>query len=499
MSSSRALSPPTGSRLLRAPIAVALLAPLVWWNAFAGDAEIHLVYARNLAHGQPFEFNAGETSAGVTSPGWMLLLSLLFRAMPESAVIIALKVLCYAAWYGVLALAWQLGRTLVATRDAGALALAATGLIAGSVFNALVGMEAGFFALVVLAFLAVAIRWRWFEERTPRSTEVLVVALLSAACWLRPEGFVVALLAVAIRALRVREWAGFFSMLGVLLGGGGLLAFHHAYTGLWLPASGLARRMAAMSVAWHVGPVLVDPHVLSRLLAYAPLTALALIGTRSRPRRPAWLFVATVAWVFIGLYTFVLGAAHLARYLVFVMPLLALLAVRGVETVRASRHFRWLALGGAAWMLVVFAVETVARMGALRSDSVALALAETSHVRERSDALLARLGAPVERPVTVALGEVHLRRTVDERFVVRPLDGRTDALWLNFVDDGTWDPIGYLRARQVRFLLDLPFFSPALTDALARLRPGESFSQSGMTFTRLPAPQLFRIDDRPSR
>jgi hypothetical protein len=43
------------------------------------DTYIHLVYARNLAQGLGFSFNAGEPSIGTTSPLWVVLLSLFFR------------------------------------------------------------------------------------------------------------------------------------------------------------------------------------------------------------------------------------------------------------------------------------------------------------------------------------------------------------------------------------------------------------------------------------
>ena len=43
------------------------------------DTYIHLVYARHLAQGLGFSFNAGEPSMGTTSPLWVIILSLFFR------------------------------------------------------------------------------------------------------------------------------------------------------------------------------------------------------------------------------------------------------------------------------------------------------------------------------------------------------------------------------------------------------------------------------------
>ena len=64
----------TTKRLAVVAVALVLLAyPLIYLGNYAGDAQVHLIYGENAAHGRFFEFNQGEPSAGVTSPGFMLL------------------------------------------------------------------------------------------------------------------------------------------------------------------------------------------------------------------------------------------------------------------------------------------------------------------------------------------------------------------------------------------------------------------------------------------
>ncbi len=93
---------------------------------FAGDAEIHLAYAERAAQGHFFEFNPGEPSPGVTSPGYMLLLSLFFLVLPAWSVALAAKIFDFVIWYAFIAVLyllfqqvlrdrrWALGATLIA-------------------------------------------------------------------------------------------------------------------------------------------------------------------------------------------------------------------------------------------------------------------------------------------------------------------------------------------------------------------------------------------------
>lgn len=51
---------------------------LLLMNTYFGDPSIYLIYAKNIANGDFFSFNAGEFSSGSTSPLWALILSLSF-------------------------------------------------------------------------------------------------------------------------------------------------------------------------------------------------------------------------------------------------------------------------------------------------------------------------------------------------------------------------------------------------------------------------------------
>ena len=64
------------------------------------DAYIHLCYARSLADGAGFSFNAGEPSFGTSSPLWVMLLALFVRSLDSTLLIRALS---WAALWTILA------------------------------------------------------------------------------------------------------------------------------------------------------------------------------------------------------------------------------------------------------------------------------------------------------------------------------------------------------------------------------------------------------------
>ena len=102
---------------------------------------------------------------------------------------------------------------------------------------------------------------------------------------------------------------------------------------------------------------------------------------------------------------------------------------------------------------------------------------------------MTNLGNPTERPISLAYQEVQLRYWLDQRFVVRSLDGRVDKVMMDFVQDGTFDHIGYLKQRDVDFVVDLVNYNRDDTQwSLARLNsldPGDVETRNGITFRKL--------------
>lgn len=512
-------------------LAVAAL-PLLYAGMYAGDAAIHLVFAENAAAGHPFQFNRGEVSAGVTSPGYMFLLAALWRLLGAAVMPYAVKLLNLAAWYGVVALTWRLGRRLGLAWGFCLAGTLSVGLMPGSAYNATVGMENGMFALPVLALALLATKRRLLGPNAPAAAMADAIAgvMIGTAFWLRPEAALVGAvwfpsrLAAVWRSRRGRTGVIAAALMALALAVAELL-LHHAYTGAWLPGSARARAVFGTMDGFALGPLVVNAKFSVRLAAYGPLTLLAALGAASAWRwrgrdharmsptatgplaDPAarralvWLLsLFVLAWL---AYSTVLGAAHLARYTIFVWPGLGLMAAAGGEAAWAAWPTSWrgwrapTATMLAVALAVVYGYEAWTRSGLGPHDVVKELSTAPAQRSAYSDALLDRMGRPEVRPLTIAYQEVQLRYMLDDRFVVRSLDGRTDPALLDYVHDGWIDHLGYIRDMGIDALLELPDYNRvpghwAPADLIA-LPVGQRRVIEGLVFTRVAA-DIVRVE-----
>jgi hypothetical protein len=150
------------------------------------DSWIHYRFADNLRSGSGFSFNPGQPTPGSTSPLWVVLLSPFGPAyLPAS------KLIGGAAYLGLGILTYLLGRRLgLETFWAFLAGLGALG--AGRLgWLALSGMETSLFTLVWLAGMLL-----WLADG-PAAPRLRTSLLFGAACLLRPEGYLLALLSAA--------------------------------------------------------------------------------------------------------------------------------------------------------------------------------------------------------------------------------------------------------------------------------------------------------------
>jgi hypothetical protein len=221
-----------------AVVAVSALAPLVLFlvleRHIAGaagfpldDSWIHLHFARNIAEGHGFSYNAGTPVAGSTAPLWTVLLGAAGAVVGPSVMLA--KALGTAATMaaGILtrraAVAW--GATPALALGAG-IAVVWTGALA---WGALSGMEVCLAAALVAAALVAHAR-----DRT-----VIVAALAALATLSRPEAVLLIPALLLARPLTPRRVAVFVVVPALALAP--FVAFCLATVGTPLPATAAAK------------------------------------------------------------------------------------------------------------------------------------------------------------------------------------------------------------------------------------------------------------------
>ena len=492
------------------------LYPLIYLGRFAGDAEIHLVYAEHAAMGHFFEFNLGEKSPGVTSSGYMLLLALLYLVLPVSYVPLAVKILCYVVWYVFIAITYRVARRVIGDHRWALIATLICGVLPGSAYNSVIGMENGIFGMMVILIFHLVLRW---NDMRPTGHDysvqrfIILGLILGCACWIRPEGFVISVIAflyiIAEQHKRIGSLkTAFIQAVPMAVACGAfaiaLIIFHFYETGHILPASGKARMISGSEHAITVGPISLDFVFSVRLAQYFPLTIMFLIGNVLILRRqiitshtPMLFAFLSIFWVFFFLYSFVLGAAHFSRYVIFIMPYIVLIAVlaskyllerfHGVDGTSVSRKLSvFFVLGGLA-LVIVFGAETFQR-ARLGNRKEVLRAMNAPRIRQAcSDDLIRFLGDPEEKPISLLFQEVQVRYWLDRRFIIRSSDGRVDPVTLNFVHGSEIDHVGYIKERRIDYVMETQFENekqePWRISSLKQLGPGESVEQQGVRFS----------------
>jgi len=182
---------------LGAAVVASLIATLYLTSSSAGagyavggfpldDAWIHMVYARSIAQGQPFQYNPGEWETGSTSPLWALLIApaLALGASPV-ATGKALGVLLMAA---AAATGFQIASRIGHRRAGLAFALCLP-LVPYLSFASVSGTEVPLFLFLLLLTFDVALAGRWTWAGVGAGFAILA----------RPEGFLLLpLLAIAL-------------------------------------------------------------------------------------------------------------------------------------------------------------------------------------------------------------------------------------------------------------------------------------------------------------
>jgi len=493
--------------------AVLLLYSILYWSYYAGDAGIHLVYGQNAALGHLFEFNLGEKSSGETSTGYMLLLAFFFQVFPATTVPVIVKLFNYLTWFALLTVFFRLLQDKRFSPFVILVALLTAGLLPGSVYNAVIGMENATFAFLALLWFYLAGKYSYFSldpliSRSVFIREILFGFSLGLCVWIRPESIPFFLIALATRFFASltthRAWVSMLVRTVISLSGFlppliALLLFNHIENGTWVPSS-VQTRATLERIGYTFGFVTIDFKALLRMVFYAPISLFWLIGIHVTLKKN-WqdnvdeVFAIVLFTVFILLFTFAVGAGHLGRYMIFLVPFWVLVAARGlaytwdVYLQRRRPKIMMMTLLCLGLMLIsVYARETYLRfqLGG-RGDLLTMIHAPLERQRV-SDELYKTLGQPSKLPIVIAFGEVQARYMLDNRFIIRSLDGRVDTAMLKYIHKNYYDYAGYIKERGIDYFVadyanDLPTKTYFSKDNILNMKTGESFTDNGVQFT----------------
>jgi 4-amino-4-deoxy-L-arabinose transferase-like glycosyltransferase len=385
--------------LLGVAVAAVFLGLMLWTTsghfvAQVSDLYVVAQYAKAMAEGHPFQYNAGEApTTGATSLLHTAILAAAHAAGARGEGLVAFAVLLGAGLYlASIPLAVRVAARLAGRRE-GLLAGALVALGGPVVWGYLYGSD-----IAVFLFLALLLLDAWLAWPEGRSAAGLALAgsLLALA---RPEGLPIALvlaaLTVARPAPRNRErllaWVPV--AVGLLV-----LALQRAVTGSWLATSvgekallpnyGLVETVALASkygvdvlrgllLGLYPAEVPIGFAQGQAPFFFPPLALLLVLLAAVRPRAGlglalrSWLAVVAIVFAITGPNVFM--GVHFNRYLMWAFPGLLALAAAGLGTATRllAREDETLERGlfrAGAGLFVVLAALSTARFAAVYAE-----------------------------------------------------------------------------------------------------------------------------------
>ncbi len=482
---------------------------VVFFGSYTGDGLIHLIFAENALAGHLLQFNPGEYTGGETSMGFMFAVIPLVAVLGKAMTLVVIKIVSIGALLGIGWLVFALSRDLGAARGVAAIAAAASLCMPGTILNGQSGSENVFFALGVLLWLRAARAHGWLDASAGGGrVDAALGGVAGALAWIRPEAIPLFALAAGYRLLiagsgrravalgRTLAFGVPFA-LGVLLYAG----LYYGVTGLIPFSAGSARtELSKTLLSFEVFGYRYGYFTLLRSLFYLPLVGLSVLAgvdhlrasVRGEVARYGILLLAIFA-MFMLLYGSVLPTIHTARYTMFLWPLLFVVVATwyselGDAWIESPLRVPRVALGSVALLAFVLIVSVEFQLRQVQRNQQFFEFLGNVE-QSQADSILEGLGSPEKRPINVAVVEVQLRNYLDERFVVRSLDGIVDGELVPFYCGDYVDHIGYLLEREIDYVGDLVNLNGDKTlwslDRIYQLAVGEQMRRGGVTLTRL--------------
>ena len=431
-------------------------------NTLYGDAEIHLIYAKNFINGHFLEFNPGYKTGGESSFLYFLIVSLIY------------KLFGFYSYYGmklisVLSFLWILYKIYdinpsksISIKLIGTTLLSVVGLMSR---QAMLGMENIFFAAILINFLLNEIK---SDMKLNNKGVILKSSLLFL---LRPEGLVYPLF-LSIKSFFHKNKSLFLNSIVSFIVCGFLYFILSLISGGDYHNAGSIRRYISTLPLYAINNINLNflgynltftMKIFRNLLYTYPIIFGLLIFRKNLKRVDIIISIVFIAFpLFLHFFGF-LPTVQFSRYFTYEYCLIFLLFAA-----RILPNFPkvFIAFLGLLYLVAsMYAGIVHNHKFAICSNTECkdknilwenIKASSPENVKKYSDEVFKKLAKSENDIVDIGTIEVQIRNRLDDRFRVWSLDGIVDRDLAKFKSKDYIDHFKYIDHRKIDYLADLP-------------------------------------------
>ena len=464
---------------------------LLFFCNWGGDPEIHIIFAKNFLNLNFLEFNPGLKTSGETSLIYMFLVSIFTFTLPDPLLPWLMKAT------GLISLIYCIKLLTEEIHSNYKIIFALSILTIPSIFfQSFLGMENFLFAAYVLFTLNLFLNSKMNSFKVNHFLKISALGLIGY--YIRPEMLCLTTgILVTSLILRKINWTAgaLFSFLLIFIT---QYTLEHL-TGAPLHGAGEVRSLwgeyQSLKLNIFNFSLFINKKPLYYILTTLPFLFLFAIKFLKNPMQTLKLPNQTsliLLFGSVGLGPFVLHAlnifpnTHFSRYQLYMFfgTIFLLLKYFNLNQQQTKNFITSMSL----LSLVIFSIEHFKRdfdsnkYLSISNFNKITNYTSTSKQSKISNSLCKVINCSLRNHNVIAVQEVQIRLQLDDRFIVRSLDGIVDYKLKNFVSDGCVNYLDYIKFRKIDAILEFPNYSPKNVDCPNSLTKIYSLLESGKSF-----------------
>jgi len=481
---------------------LSLINLVVFSGNWSGDPEIHLVFSKNLINGNFLQFNPGEMTSGNTSPIYMIILSILLKILPDIWVPFIMKLFSLSS---IIALSFlvskELCNKLLIKNNLYLLFILFSFLSLPFIFfQGWLGMENSFFGLIYVYLVIKVFKNKIFSNNKINASNLKWFTAIYLLFFLRPE-IIFFIFSVTIYFFVRNDYKIF--ILGLFFT---LLAFFtprlfEFIFSVPLHGAGEIRALLSKISSYQFNflgkEIFINDKPFRLILYYFGFVTCIIVFFKKNfiknYKKIIFLIASSVVPWFLHVIN-ILPNFHFSRYSIYFFFIFIILFFEFIDIDKIKKKINFFVIIILLSSLFSFFIEHYKRdiwferiLNTKNYNNITHKL-DINTREEFSEKICKKINC-TKQPINIGIFEVQIRLILDNRFIVRSLDGVVDYKLSNYIDKNGINIIDYIKFRKIDYLFDIKktYFNNDRFSlhTLKKLEVGEKLTIDKIIFQRI--------------